>query len=449
MGKVEYKESESMESIIQIFKDNSVNRIAYKQLSPNDNSKNQLYLGMGFDAAQVLPHEEIVDDHSQSTRADSKFKASLSFYWIDGTGRKEPAPHAQLILYPKYPEVRFSGFLAGCAFNLTDLMGVKARIPNRLMLFGITSEGVILGHVLAPDAPAAIELIERYPIDESGPALQTFNPFTTESSKSRLLSKLREINRIGWIRGCKFTNKGTIEAYSGQNAGGFTLEAQFEIIPNSVAEPDFENWELKTYTVPTFNKDYKKVITLMTPEPDGGEYRSLDLKEFMLKYGYPDRNSRKDRYNFGGVHKYKEIQALTGATLDIIGYSTEKSKIIDAGGSVVLLSRDNIAIASWSFNKLLGHWNKKHRHAAYVPSMKSEIEGITHYSYGGSVKLGEYTDFLLFLKAISLGEIYYDPGIKLEDISSTKPKSKKRNQIRIRTPGLPALYSSFESVQIG
>ncbi len=28
----------------------------------NDNSKNQLYLGMGFDAAQVFPHSNIVPD---------------------------------------------------------------------------------------------------------------------------------------------------------------------------------------------------------------------------------------------------------------------------------------------------------------------------------------------------------------------------------------------------
>lgn len=42
-------------------------------------------------------------------------KATLDFWWVSDNGSAANAPGAQLILYPKYPEVRLSGFLKSCA----------------------------------------------------------------------------------------------------------------------------------------------------------------------------------------------------------------------------------------------------------------------------------------------------------------------------------------------
>ena len=39
-------------------------RFYAKRLAPNDNSKNQVYLGGGFGALNVIPHGEIEDDGS-------------------------------------------------------------------------------------------------------------------------------------------------------------------------------------------------------------------------------------------------------------------------------------------------------------------------------------------------------------------------------------------------
>jgi len=78
-------------------------RFYAKRLAPNDNSKNQVYLGGGFGALNIIPHGEIEDDGS--TLAGSvrdRAKAKVNFFWLDEQGLAQ-APDAQLILYPKYP----------------------------------------------------------------------------------------------------------------------------------------------------------------------------------------------------------------------------------------------------------------------------------------------------------------------------------------------------------
>ena len=76
-------------------------RVVVKRLSSNDNSKDQLYLGSGFEAAQIFPHGEIYPDKTRSERIEPKFKALLNFKWVDVHGRLESAPTAQIIFYPK------------------------------------------------------------------------------------------------------------------------------------------------------------------------------------------------------------------------------------------------------------------------------------------------------------------------------------------------------------
>lgn len=61
---------------------------------------------------------------------------------------------------------------------------------------------------------------------------------------------------------------------------------------------------------------------------------------------------------------------------------------------------------------------------------------------------GGFTDFQLFLQAVSEGHIYYDPGIKIEDASSSKPRSKGRSQFRTKLGLLPHLYRTSERVKI-
>lgn len=81
-----------------------------------------------------------------------------------------------------------------------------------------------------------------------------------------------------------------------------------------------------------------------------------------------------------------------------------------------------------------------------MPSL-SEINPERKYRYGSEIILGTGTDFQLFLLQMANGNIYYDPGIKLENIS-TKPKIKKRSKFRIKSGFLPNLYKNNEIVDI-
>src|SRR5699024_2319645 len=100
---------------------------------------------------------------------------------------------------------------------------------------------------------------------------------------------------------------------------------------------------------------------------------------------------------------------------------------------------------AWSFAKLMDHWKAKNAHAAFIPSQMRKCPD-REYRYGKNILLGEGAEFGLFLNAVHEGRLYYDPGIKLEEVSSAKPKPKKRSQFHISSRDLPALYESSRIV---
>jgi len=48
---------------------------------------------------------------------------------------------------------------------------------------------------------------------------------------------------------------------------------------------------------------------------------------------------------------------------------------------------------------------------------------------------------------MAAGNIYYDPGIKMEQ-ASTKPVIKRRSQFRIKSGNLPQLYKKSETINL-
>ena len=125
----------------------------------------------------------------------------------------------------------------------------------------------------------------------------------------------------------------------------------------------------------------------------------------------------------------------------IEGYDTEKGKIDDMGGSILLVAPDDRVAAGWEFKNLLNHWNRKHAQAAYLPALSSGNP--RQYQYADRVQLGQGTDFFRFMRLISQGSVYLDPAVKVEN-----GKQKKRNQFRVSHANLPALYQSFETLQL-
>lgn len=432
----------NLENLKSLFNDNGCQKIYVKHLSPNDNSKNQVYFGGSFEILNILPISEIRIVEAGDWKKE-RFKATISFSWIGDDGNLYPAPQAQLILYPKYPEVRFSGFLARCENPPSELM--TQRLANRLLFFAVSQNGTVLGYVAGPDSEIAIEFARMTSISAHG-IFKVIELPQVANNKAKLIEELLRIHQLGWIKSKRLDGQGNLLPCESSNCGGYTLEAELGITPNGYSEPDFLGWEVKQFGVTRFDRISSAVITLMTPEPTDGIYKSAGAEVFLKQYGYADKKGREDRINFGGIHKVGIRNPLTNLEMQLIGFDTESGKIRNSNGRISLVDIHGNETASWSFASMLLHWNRKHNQACYVPSL-SNSNTERQYSYGNNIILGTGTDFQLFLGQMAGGNIYYDPGIKMENVS-TKPKIKKRSQFRIKSQHLPNLYMANEIIDV-
>lgn len=425
----------SLESVVRYYAAHGVDRIYIKVLASNDNSKNQVYFGPGFKALSLFP---LGDIHSDPSEKNPIFKAAANFLWIGDDQSLCPAPTAQVILYPQYPEIRFSGFLKGT--EKSKLGSIRAlmtsRNAGRILLLGSTGDGDIIGSVFAPDSAVGTQISA---VSETLPhATEIFLELgvagflgTGIDPRSKLLEELCRVHKLGWIDSKRLDGSGNILPCNAPQCGGYTLEAELGITPNGRSEPDFMGWEVKQHT--------GNVLTLMTPEPTGGFYVEKGVEQFIRTFGYLDKLGRADRWNFGGTHYCGRRHVTTGLTLELRGYDTNKHQIVDQNGGIALSADDGTLAAFWGFASILDHWKRKHRNAVYVPG-EHRITPANQYRYGAEVLLCEGTDPLFLTSAVAEGKVYYDPGIKLEKASTAKPVIKRRSQFRVKLRELGCLY---------
>lgn len=431
----------NLKNLKSLFIDNGCTKIYIKKLSPNDNSKNQVYFGGSFEILNILPISKIKTEEAGEWNKE-RFKASINFSWISDEGGVFPAPNAQLILYPKYPEVRFSGFLQSCQNPPSELM--TRRLADRILFFSVSKNGTVLGFVAAPNSDIANEFVKQKIISEHG-VFKVIELPQVANNKAKLIDEMLRIHQLGWIKSKSLTKNGLVPCTSSQ-CGGYTLEAELGIIRNGFSEPDFLGWEVKSFGVTNFKNINSKIITLFTPEPTSGLYVIKGKEFFIRKYGYLDKKGRENRINFGGVHKVGIRHNHTNLELQLVGFDIESGKIRSSNGRIALVDIDGNETASWSFSSMLLHWNRKHNQACYVPSL-SITENERKYKYGNNLILGTGTDFQLFLQQMVNGNVYYDPGIKLENTNDI-PKIKSRSQFRIKSQHLPNLYKQNEIIDI-
>lgn len=429
---------QSLETLRAMMAHHGVRQLLVKDLAANDNSKNQVYLGGSLEIVNLLPMGAVREETTAG--GATGLKAPLPLSWLRGDGSLTPAPHTQIILYPQYPEIRLSGFLRGTDGGPSDLMTV--RQPGRLLFLGITSDRRIVGCVAAPESQLAAEV--RALGDLQRTAVFRHVPIgSADTSRDRLLQRLLAIHEMGWIASQRLDASGAKGPCNGTNCGGYTLEACLDIIPNGRAEPDFDGWEIKGHSVASFARPGSgSPLTLMTPEPTGGLYKEKGAEAFVRRFGYADQSGVPDRLNFSSPHRFGVKNSRTGLTLEFIGYDIPKNSITDPKGGFTLADDAGNEAATWHFAGLIEHWNRKHARAAYVPYL-ARAHPARQYSYGGVVRLGEETDFLLFLKAMAERIIFYDPGIKLEGVTSAHPTVKRRSQFRVKSADLAALYANF------
>jgi len=494
----------SLVNLLELFRSMGVSRVIFKKLSPNDNSKNQPYMGGHLTDLGFLPTGEIVNSESKSGKTSDpkrqiKYTTSLNYYWISSEGHSYKAPNAKLIYYPQYPEVRFSGFLAKCEFDMGGWMdpAKKGREQGRVLFFGIKNTGEIFAYLATPDSRIAKEINDYSSVELTGvfrelfisrklhspvpsATVRNYNRAQTDlfthqnelpltgkvaeaaekylssssaeilalSSRAMLISELKRIHLKQWIPGKRLESDGNVIPYSAQNGGGYTMEAELGVIPNGIAEPDFMGWEVKQFGVKRFDLIDSKPLTVMTPEPNGGAYVDTGVELFMRKYGYADTKGRANRFNFNGRHVANVLCNKTGLTLVTDGYDSDTNKITNGTGSIALLDAKGNVASSWSFTKLMEHWKRKHSKAVYIPSIsKQEGNELKAYHYGNIARLFEGTSIIRLLKAVSEGHVYYDPGIKLEN-ADTIPKTKRRSQFRIKSSALDKLYDREDVVDV-
>lgn len=440
--------SGALQDLMDRMRSHGADSVYLKRLAPNDNSKNQIYLGNSLKAASVLPVEGLVIDPPGN--GEQGYKAPLKFAWLDDDGELARAPRAQLVLYPQYPEVRLSGILQGITRSVhTERTRslISSRDEGRILFLGVgKSDGVVFGRIEGPDSSVA-SVVNRLPASDTGVLEEVaLVPGGAASQRQRLVCTLADISEMNWVGGRRLDRNGSAIPFNASNAGGYTLEALLGVVPNALSEPDFAGWEVKTYTVSSFGSTANKAITLMTPEPTGGFYRDAGAEAFVRRYGYEDTRGRDDRLNFGGVHSYGQEHVRTELVLTSSGFDSRTGQITDPAGAFILRDRAGNEAARWDFPEFVEHWIRKHSRAVYVPNLVDVIAGERSYMFGGAASLGTGTDFSRFMQAMAAGAVYYDPGISLKAASSSSPRIKCRSQFRIKSRDLVQLYNSFESV---
>ncbi|MEO6456262.1 MAG: MvaI/BcnI family restriction endonuclease [Ginsengibacter sp.] len=443
----------NFKNLLKLFSEKNCQKVYVKKLSANDNSKNQIYFGGSFDILNILPSSDITTDKDGIRKRES-FKSKLDFYWLNDEGMSSKASHAQLILYPDYPEVRFSGFLLGCKNAPRDLL--KERMDNRVLFLGVSEERKIYCYAVGPNSEMANEFFALKNMETHGVfyLFTILNNQVETNSRNILLKELKRIHNLGWIYSKRLPSDLQIVPCEHSNCGGFTLEAELKIPSNSKSGPDFLGWEVKNFSVKNFEKINSTIITLMDHSPTHGFFNEQGAEAFIRKYGYNDKRGRESRMNFGGTHRQGIFHNLTSLQLIIVGFDFENSKIIDLNGYIALIDRNGNIAASWSFESFIKHWTTKHANACYVPSkLKKEIilgSSKRQYSYGNKIILGSYTDVTLLFKQIYLGKIYFDPGIKLELAIEGQRRTavKVRSSFRIKSNDLSSLYQTNELVNL-
>ena len=448
-----FLEFESLESLRVAFMRLGCRTMAVKILSKQDDSKHQIYLATTAPLTQLFPgHLSVRGASSSETKSLSTYGAPIfslrmDFTWVQSDGSQSKAPHASIIEYPQYPEVRFSGFLRGSPRAPDCLSGSEqGAFGTRALVFGIAGEkvfGTVITSVTSPKAFA--QLSDLLPWEMASTCL--FLPVDNSPMQLDRDSLLKEIGRLGGKHHKPLILKdagGEPEecAWQSQSAG-WTLEALLGIPRNSKPGPDKLGFEIKAVG--------STRTSLITTEPDFGLRFDLGVKEYLLKYGHPAELGA-GKVVFNGLHKSGKVNNKTGAVLEVLGWDGVSNLPITGEDMSVVLreEKSDLILAGWSLKKLAASWVKKHSAAVYVQSTKIGLKGQERVTFGPRALVGEGTTVTMFLEMVSKGEIFLDPGDSLNN-----GKTKSRTQWRINgsmtsnlSGRLAPLYEGFEEVDL-
>jgi hypothetical protein len=442
MGQLEIQFRElDLKRLLHNLEANGCSRFFAKKLAQNNNSKQQIYLGNGFEnrnnAVNLLSYELKEDGGIICLHGD------LEFFWMDDAGNLDRAPTAKLIYYQQYPEVRLSGFLQNCTLAPREyLKWEKGMVyPDRILVLGLTEDRKTIAF-LAVGPSRLYDQLSSYcsdhPKDKKGVLFEIKTKEKELDVKEKLLWELAHVYEKGWLGSCTLKRDGITDC-AGPRCVGLTLEAHLGIVQNSSAEPDYNGWELKALTLPKLTSRLNKVVTIIEPQPTGGLY-SDSIRNFFLKFGHADK---KDPYRLNFNGRYTSQCFNKELKLELNGFSPPKESF-DPAGKLQLVTKTGHIAAEWSFLKLREHWLKKHQSTVFVPALRKKTP--LRYRYGSEVLLGEGTSFSHLLKNLASGNVYLDPGSWCSNHG--KGSVKHRNMFRIKRFDLPKLYKDSMCVNV-
>lgn len=439
-----------IQHIERLFGQHGCTELLIKRLADRqDNDKNQIYVGSDLSQLAKIPSGTVEASSTASEKATgrgkTKFTAAVNFAWMSPNGQS-PAPNAKLIYYPQYPEVRLSGLIQGSTLAPRHLYArtQRGQEAGRYLILGTnpTSDRV-LGLLLPPES-RAIEAIKARDVDSYGVFKLWPLSSSANSSRSDLLDRLADIHAQGWVSGRRLNQSG-VQPYAARNAGGYTLEALLGVAANGQAEPDYLGWEMKAHKVTSFLTPARGPLTLMTPQPSSGLYVTNTIG-FLRAFGSAVGNP-PHRYNFTGIHRVGEApHPVRGTQLRIRGWDGDKALAVD--GALELVDAAGSEVAAWPFTRMVEHWKRKHAQACYVPylSRQSTSGPGDEYWFSNEVRVCSGTGFVRLLGGFGSGQVYYDPGVKMELDARGVWHVKHRNQFRVRHDHLGALYDSVEDL---
>ena len=314
----------SIDELKGLFRAHGVSTVYVKHLSlKQDNEKNQIYLGGGLDGiTNLFPATVEVRAASESTRKRKsqgrpKLEARIDLAWV-GPNADFTRPHARIIDYFQFPEVRMSGFLRGCDFAPDALRHRhQAEYGRRILTLGASPDGQVIGLVLTEHDDPVVRNFPELPVLLAAPVFRVLliDGRSGAAPIDLLKAELAHVISNGWHTS-RVLKPGSAapKPFKGPQGGGYTLEALLGITANAKKAPDKYGFEIKSYG--------GSRISLMTPTPDGGFQGDNSFRKFMARYG---RTGKKGdgSLRFTGIHRCGTKNEGTGMTLRVAGYDPE------------------------------------------------------------------------------------------------------------------------------
>jgi len=256
-------------------------------------------------------------------------------------------------------------------------------------------------------------------------------------TKESIIAKLQEIRHIGWIKGARSGNVGSV---------GNTIEDLLGIEENNLPIPNAAEWELKCQRIKT-----SSLTTLFHIEPSPTALKFVPAI-LLPNYGWP----HKEAGNKYSINEMSFRQTISTKGRSDRGFTV----VVDETEQKILVSFDAREVASkhsdwlsqvtskigdgelnpqpyWGFDDLYHKAGTKLHNCFFVGALHKKIDGVEYFNYTKILMLKKFSKER-FIKAISDGDILIDFDARTGHNHGTK--------FRFRNSKLPELYEEVTEI---